>query len=78
MTNNICYLSRFDLFQDMSDSEIKDQSARMHSKEIKKGEILYSPHQESQNIYVLEHGEIMLYHSHEGRRESWAPPLFFW
>lgn len=69
-THNFCYLSKFDLFEDMQDRELREKAKEMHGKKFTKGDVLYSPHQESQTIYVLEQGEVILYQSHEGRRET--------
>lgn len=67
---SFCYLSQFDLFDALSDSELKKEAPSMHGKKFKKGEIIYSPHQEIDHIYVLKEGEVILYHSHEGKQET--------
>lgn len=68
--NTFCYLSRFDLFDALSDKELKTVAPAMHGKKFKKGDLVYSPHQENNLIYVLREGEVILYHSHEGKQET--------
>lgn len=67
---SFCYLSQFDLFDAFSDDELKRTATSMHGKQYAKGEIIYSPHQESDLVYVLKEGEVILYHSHDGKKET--------
>jgi CRP/FNR family transcriptional regulator len=65
-----CYLSQFDLFESITDEEIRSKLIQVGGKKFEKNEVIYSPHQESQLIYILREGEVTLYHSHEGKKES--------
>jgi len=65
-----CYLSQFDIFESFTDQEILSKLITVHGKTFAKNEMIYSPHQASQMIYVLRDGEVMLYHSHEGKKET--------
>ncbi len=66
----LCYLSEFDIFEQIPDKELMKDAKNMHGKTFKIGEEIYNPHQESPYIYMLKRGEVTLFHSHEGRRET--------
>lgn len=62
------YLKNVDLFQGLSAEALKEVSQIVHEKICPKKELLYSPHSESPQIYILKKGEITLYLSREGKR----------
>jgi CRP-like cAMP-binding protein len=69
-TQSFCYLSQFDLFDALSEGELMKDAPSMHGKQYGKGELIYSPHKETNLIYVLKEGEVILYHSHDGKQET--------
>lgn len=62
------YLKNVDLFQGLSAEALKEVSRIVHEKICPKKELLYSPHSEMPQIYILKKGEITLYLSREGKR----------
>jgi CRP-like cAMP-binding protein len=69
-TQSFCYLSQFDLFDALSEGELMKDAPSMHGKKYSKGELIYSPHKQTDLIYVLKEGEVILYHSHDGKQET--------
>lgn len=69
-TKSFCYLSQFDLFDALPESELAKEAPSMHGKKYAKGEVIYSPREETELIYVLKEGEVILYHSHDGKQET--------
>lgn len=67
---SFCYLSHFDLFDALTEGELMKDAPSMHGKKYSKGEMIYSPHKETDLIYVLKEGEVILYHSHDGKQET--------
>lgn len=65
-----CYLSEFDLFEDVPEEVLQKEGQIVHGTSFEKGETLYSPHQDNELIYVLKEGEVMLYHTHQGKKEG--------
>lgn len=60
------YLKNVDLFRGLSAEALKAVSQIVHEKICPKKELLYSPHSEASQIYILKKGEITLYLSRAG------------
>ncbi|MBT6068378.1 Crp/Fnr family transcriptional regulator [Candidatus Peregrinibacteria bacterium] len=64
----IWYLKQVDLFRGMSDKEIKRIGAKMTEKKCVKKEIIYTPFDETNSVFILKQGEVTLYHSYRGKK----------
>jgi len=62
------YLKQIDLFKDISDGEIMQIASQVIEKKCAKKEMLYTPFDEHDSICVLKKGEVVLYHSHYGKK----------
>lgn len=62
------YLQQIDLFQGIPDEEIMSIAKKMIEKKCVKKEIIYTPNEANNSIYVLKKGEITLYDLHAGKR----------
>ncbi len=74
------YLNRINLFEGVSDTDIMDIAHNMTEKECFRKEILYTPYENVQSIYLLKKGEITIYYSHEGKKlvlETLSPGSLF-
>lgn len=68
MLNKVWYLQQIDLFQGISDEEIMQIADQVIEKKCAKKEMLYTPFDEQDSIWVLKKGEVTLYHSHYGKK----------
>ena len=64
----IGYLRNIDIYQGLTDEEIVCIAKNSHDKTVQKNNLLYTPHEDNQYIYVLKRGEIQLYHSKDGNK----------
>lgn len=62
------YLKHIDLFKGISDSEILSIAETVGGKKCKKGELLYTPHDDTRTIHILKKGEVTLFHLHRGKK----------
>ncbi|PIQ79756.1 hypothetical protein COV81_01010 [Candidatus Peregrinibacteria bacterium CG11_big_fil_rev_8_21_14_0_20_41_10] len=67
-THLFWYLRNVDLFQGLSESDLRDVAAIVHERSCHKRELLYSPYEGPNDIFILKKGEITLYTSKGGRR----------
>lgn len=69
MENNaFWYLKQIYLFEGIPEAEIMALAEQMVDKQYNKKEVLYTPFEQSDAIYILKEGEVTLYHSHQGRK----------
>jgi len=66
--NKIWFLKDLDIYAGISERSLCQLAPTAFEEDYKKGTQIYTPHEKDQNIYVLKHGEIILYHSKEGKR----------
>lgn len=66
---SMCYMFLFDMFDSIPEEERMPISESLHGDSIPKGTTIYTPHEELNKIYLLKQGEVVLYHSHEGKTE---------
>lgn len=57
-----------DIYEGISEASICKIATNSFEKNYQKGSHIYTPHEENQNIYVIKQGEVVLYHSKEGKR----------
>ena len=62
------YLQQVDLFEGISDEEMMQLAGKIVERECLKKELLYTPFDEGDVIYILKKGEVTLYYSHYGKR----------
>jgi CRP-like cAMP-binding protein len=62
------YLRNIDIYQGLTDAEIVCIAKNSHDKTIQKNNLIYTPHEDNQYIYVLKRGEVQLYHSKDGNK----------
>lgn len=62
------YLKQLDLFEGVADAEIMSIAKQLTEKECTKNELLYTPFDSSENIFILKKGEVTLYHLHKGKK----------
>jgi CRP-like cAMP-binding protein len=60
-TDKIGYLQMVDIFQDLTDAEIKEINRAITVTSIRRGKILYMPEDTSEVLFLLEQGRIQLY-----------------
>ena len=57
-----------DLYEGISEASLCQVAPNSFEENYSKGTQIYSPHQEDQNIYVVQQGEVILYHAKNGKR----------
>lgn len=62
------YLNQINLFEGIPKEELMSIAEQMFDKECAKKEVLYTPFEVTDSIYILKRGEVTLYHSREGRK----------
>ncbi len=62
------YLKNVNLFQGLEAAELREVASLVSEKKCHKKELLYTPHHEPEDIYILKQGEITLYTSKNGKR----------
>jgi len=67
---SLCYLLNFDLFEQVPEQELMGMAKSMHGKKVGRGQMIYSPHEEISSLFILKEGEVKLYHSHDGKTET--------
>ncbi len=68
--DKLAALRRTDLFGSLSDDLLKKIAGLATARELKRGQVLYSEHQEASGLYVVAHGEIRsIRQSAEGREQ---------
>ncbi len=78
--NKVWYLKNFKMFSDIPPEKIDEIAGNTHMKDYSKGDVLYAPGEESDQIYVLKQGEVILYHERDGKRvifDTLGPGSFF-
>lgn len=66
--NKVWYLKQIDLFRGVPDNEITSIANKMIERQCAKKEVLYTPFEVTDSIYVLKRGEVTLYHLHRGKK----------
>lgn len=65
----VWYLSQVDIFQGIPEREIMALAQKAHDRRCSCRTHLYGPHdREDRQVYILKEGEVVLYHSREGKR----------
>lgn len=65
----VWYLSQIDIFQGIPEREIMELASRARDRRCTCRTHLYGPHDdEDRQVYILKEGEVVLYHSREGKR----------
>lgn len=67
-TNLFWYLKNVDLFQGLEAAELREVAALINERTCHKKQLLYTPHEKTEEIYILKKGEITLYTSKNGKR----------
>jgi CRP-like cAMP-binding protein len=67
--SKIWYLKYFNIFEGMSDAQMKQVESISSMSEIEKSRPIYFPEQPSGNIYFLKEGHVRLFRLHEDGRE---------
>lgn len=67
-SNLFWYLTNVNLFQGLTAADLREVAALVDEKTCNKKELLYSPHDGPEDIYILKKGEVTLYTSNEGKR----------
>lgn len=62
------FLKNLDIYAGVSEKTLCLLAPTSFEENYRKGIQIYTPHTADRNIYVLKHGEIILYHSKEGKR----------
>lgn len=66
-TNLFWYLKNVDLFQGLEAAELREVAALIDERICHKKQLLYTPHERTEEIYILKKGEITLYTSKNGK-----------
>ncbi len=66
--NKLWYLKNFNFLGNMPPEKIDEIAGNTHMKDYPKGHILYEPGAETNQIYLLKQGEVILYHERDGKR----------
>ncbi len=66
--NKMWFLKNLDIYSGISEKTLCQIAPEAWEEDFKKGHQLYTPHEKDQNIYSLKHGEVILYHSKDGKR----------
>ncbi len=64
----IWFLKDINIYEGISEKTLCLLAPKAYEEGFKKGTQIYTPHEKNQNIYVLKHGEVILYHSKNGKR----------
>ncbi len=75
------YLKQLNLFENLSEEELMNISSKMHWKMYTCHELLYTPFNEVNSVYLLKKWEITIYYSHEWKRvifDILTPWSIFW
>lgn len=67
-SEKIFFLRNIDIYEGIDESELIKIAETAHECSFQPKNILYSPHEENQNVYVLKKGEVELYHSRDGKK----------
>ncbi len=74
-------LSMVDIFQDLSEDEIKEINAMVNMVTVKKGRVFYRPEEEAEVLFLLKKGKVQVYTiTADGKRlviENIGPGTFF-
>ena len=62
------FLRDLDIYEGISEEVLCKLAPTAYEEGFRKGTQIYTPHQKDQNIYVLKYGEVILYHSKNGKR----------
>lgn len=62
------YLKQINLFEGIPEDELMKLANNVHEKSCNKKEILYTPFEPNDCIYILKKGEVTLYYSKNGKR----------
>ena len=62
------YLKNVDLFQGLNEADLTEVASIVNTRTCRKKQLLYTPHDEPDEIYILKKGEITLYTSNNGNR----------
>lgn len=57
-----------DLYEGIPEAKFCEIAPQSVDKNLKKDQLIYSPDEKNQNIYVVHRGEVILYHSRDGKR----------
>jgi CRP-like cAMP-binding protein len=66
--NKLWYLKNLDIFEGVSDMEIMQIAKKVRECQYNKDELIYSPEDSLECIYMVKRGEVRLYHSKNGKR----------
>lgn len=69
LEEQIRLLSMVDLFEPLSESEMQDLAKRAPDTSLQKGDILYSPQESSERLFVLKRGRVQVYEMGEDGEE---------
>lgn len=67
-SQKLWYLKNMDIFEGISEDEMKRLSAKIREQDFEKDQIIYTPHQKVLIVYLLKRGEVRLYHSFDGKK----------
>ena len=62
------FIKDMDIYSGVSERTLCQLAPTSFEEDYRKGSQIYSPHQADHNIYNIKHGEIILYHSKDGKR----------
>ncbi len=62
------FLKNLDIYSGVSEKTLCQLAPTSFEEKYRKGTQIYTPHQKDHNIYALKHGEVILYHSKDGKR----------
>ena len=66
-------LSSSELFEGLTDAALADLDGRLRAAGFRKGELIYSPYDRGDALYLIEAGRVRLYRSaHDGRQLTLA------
>ncbi|MFT7183802.1 MAG: CRP-like cAMP-binding protein [Oceanicoccus sp.] len=66
--NKLWYLKNLDIFEGIADEEIMQIAKKVRECQYSKDELIYSPDDFLECIYMVKRGEVRLYHSKNGKR----------
>lgn len=66
--DKVWYLKQINLFEGMDESEMMDLASKAFEKSCNKKEVLYTPFNSTNLIYILKQGEVTLFHSKDGKK----------
>lgn len=64
----IWFLKDLEIYEGISEKTLCLLAPNSYEEDFKRASQIYTPHQKTQNIYVLKHGEVILYHAKDGKR----------